>query len=73
MSWGETGERVGLSLPEDYKRLAAVFGKGLFSGFLQILLASAFGRFQSYFPNGQRSIQIIVTWSTWINMDDALS
>ncbi|MFE9441288.1 hypothetical protein ACFYO2_20270 [Streptomyces sp. NPDC006602] len=45
VSWGETEERLGLSLPEDYKRLAAVFGKGRFSDFLQILSVAPGGAF----------------------------
>ncbi|MFI6932950.1 hypothetical protein [Streptomyces sp. NPDC050287] len=45
MSWGDTEERLALSLPEDYKRLAAVFGKGLFSDFLQILSVAPGGAF----------------------------
>lgn len=35
MSWAATEERLGLPLPKDYKRLAATFGRGLFSDFLQ--------------------------------------
>jgi hypothetical protein len=45
MSWVETEERLGVSLPGDYKRLAAVFGKGLFSDFLQILSVAPGGAF----------------------------
>ncbi|MGW7461274.1 hypothetical protein [Streptomyces sp. NPDC054797] len=45
MHWGETEERLGLALPEDYKRLAATFGKGLFSDFLQILSVAPGGAF----------------------------
>ncbi|WP_461070381.1 hypothetical protein [Streptomyces pseudoechinosporeus] len=36
-------------------------------------MASMFGMFKSFFPNGQQPTQITVTWSTWINMDDPLS
>lgn len=45
MPWGETEERLGLALPEDYKRLAATFGMGLFSEFLQILSVAPGGAF----------------------------
>jgi hypothetical protein len=45
MSWAETEGCLGLSLPEDYKRLAAVFGTGLFSDFLQILSVAPGGAF----------------------------
>ncbi|MGW5123992.1 hypothetical protein ACWEQ7_07990 [Streptomyces sp. NPDC004069] len=45
MSWRETEERLGLSLPEDYKRLAATFGRGLFSDFLQVLSVAPGGAF----------------------------
>lgn len=45
MHWGETEERLGLALPEDYKRLAETFGKGLFSDFLQILSVAPGGAF----------------------------
>lgn len=50
MSWSATEERLGLSLPEDYKRLAAVFGKGLFSDFLQILSVAPGGPSTSPLP-----------------------
>jgi hypothetical protein len=54
MSWDETEERLGLSLPEDYKRLAAVFGKGLFSDFLQILSVAPGGAFD-----------LVTTWQSF--------
>ncbi|WP_367044470.1 hypothetical protein [Streptomyces sp. Je 1-332] len=36
LPWGEVEEGLGKPLPEDYKRVAEVFGKGEFSEFLQV-------------------------------------